>query len=218
MTKLANLSVLEYARSHEAAFDFTAVNPLEYLDQSCELPSINLPLHQESQSSFDNYINSLHASVEENLRTEKFDVSKNDGRFLSTIIQRARVGSININTYWDSLLPPFNHLARLKLEPPLLQSNRKVNLPSIRRRSLFSIDSIKSPLVETANNTSSHGSFWDTVNAMEEGLKRERLECTKESFKLIQNARSCVPDTGRHIESILTSNKVSKRRILGKIY
>lgn len=224
MDKSAQHLVLEYARMHEAAFDFKAISPFEYLDQGCTLASTCTSSLPENLCSFDNYINSLRTSIEQDLRTEKLHVSKKDGCFLSTVIQEARLENINIDRNWNSLLPPLNRLGNLKVEPPLVHSDRELDLLSLKQRSVLSLDAIKSSFVQKAFLHLHKRGFQDgsqqIVNEVVEDLKGERLKCTKESLKLIQNARKS-GDLSIHgkrgIERFLTHEKVSKQRISDKL-
>lgn len=228
MEKTALYLALEYARTHEEAFNFKAISPFEYLDQGCTLAcasTTSTSSFPENPSSFNNYINSLRTSIEEDLKTEKLHVSKKDGCFLSTVIRKARLENVNIDENWNSLLPPLNRLENLKLGLPLIISDCELDLLSLKQRSRLSIDAVKSSFVEKAFLHLHKLGFQDSrlqiVNEVVEELKGERLECTKESLKLIQNATKkgelSIHDKG-NIESTLTHDKVSKQRISDILY
>lgn len=176
-------SVLDYARSHGVAFDFAAVNLIDYVDQNCDIPSTALPSQQETQHAFEDHISSVHASIEGNIQTEKLDVSKDDARFLSTVIRKSKVEGKDNNINWDSLLPSLDLLERIKLEVPLLKIDAELRLSSIRQRSVLDLSEIQLPAAPLVPDCQS-----PLVDIRDE-IKKERLECTKESLKLIQNAR-----------------------------
>ena len=213
-----NHSVLEYARSHGVASNLASINPLEFLDQTCRPSSTTDSPHRDLQFSFDDSIISFHKSIEQSLRSEKLDIDKDDGRFLSTIIRKAKVENLATKTTIDHLLPSLNRLDKLKLEPPLLRADCELDLLSLKRRSLHSSDVIKPSLVqkelEHLQHLSHQWKFEDITNEIEDELRRERLDCTKESLKLIQNAkRSGELSIHGHIKRSLDQHRVGKQTI-----
>ncbi|RJE26219.1 hypothetical protein PHISCL_01467 [Aspergillus sclerotialis] len=208
-----NHSILEYSRFHGVASSFAGTDPLEHLDQSCRPSFPTVPPHRYPQIAFDDSIVSLHKSIEQSLETEKLDIDKGDACFLSTIIQKARVENVTTKINSDDLSPSLNRLNKLKLEPPLLKVECELDLFSLKRRSLLCVDVIKPSFVEKElQRLQSSGCQWkfeDIANEIEDELERERLDCTKESLKLIQNAKRCRElSINEHIGSSLDQHKI----------
>lgn len=183
MAKLQDTSVLDYARSNGIAFDFLSLNPLEHIDQF-QLPhptSLSLP----PESHFVDYISSLHAFLEHEIKAEKLDIGKSDAQFLSTVIHQARA-EVDI----ADILP---RQETLKIEPPLLKADAELDLSSLKRQSLLSLGSIKVPSPESGlqhlSVEASQRDLFNIPNELGDRIKGERLECKKESLRLIQNAR-----------------------------
>lgn len=216
-------SILEYARSHGVASSFEGIDPPDYLQQNWASLFPTIPPHRYPQCAFDDSILSLHKSIEQSLKTEKLDIDKGDACFLSTIVQKARVENITTKINSGHLLPSPNRLNKLKIEAPLLKADCELDLFSPKRRSLLCVDVIKPLFVEKElQRLQSSGCKWkfeDITNELENELERERLDCTKESLKLIQNTKRCRElSIHKHIESRLNQHTVSKQIVSTELH
>jgi hypothetical protein len=182
-------SVLDYARSHGIAFDFVAISPLKYIDQISDILS---PRIQVNQRALDDYTSALDSTT----RTEKLDVSKDDALFLSTVLQEARAERTTSGINWDSILPAHRH-DKIKLEPPLIKSDAELDLSSLKRRSLLDLNDIPLP-AEPATSTGCQNGLLDVTKE----IQKERLECTKESLGLIQDAKRSGELSRRELEGL----------------
>ncbi|GAB1208327.1 hypothetical protein APSETT445_007075 [Aspergillus pseudonomiae] len=110
-------SLLEYARFYGIARDFTAVDPLTYIDDV----ATETPLPHDTLSEFQDHIYETQRNVEDKLRKEKLNVRKESARLLASVIQDARAEKLDIN--WDELLPKFSQADELKLPLPILHED-----------------------------------------------------------------------------------------------
>lgn len=183
-------SVLDYARAHGVAFDFVAISPLKYIDQIGDILS---PRIQVNQRALDDYTSVLDSTI----RTEKLDVSKDDALFLSTVLQEARAERTTSGVNWDSILPAPHRHDKIKLEPPLIKSDAELDLSSLKRRSLLDLNDIPLP-TEPATSIGCQNVLLDVT----EEIQKDRLECTKESLGLIQDARRSGELSRRELEGL----------------
>lgn len=181
-------SLLEYARFHGIATPSTTVNPLEYIDQILE----NSPSSKhESLPTSSRHTKTPWGSIERELNSEKLSLSNNDARLLSTVIRDTRAERVEVN--WDDCLPSLPRIEGLKVELPVLTTHHESEINSLtssvrsrRGNEALSLLQICLPYSPPKSSKS-----FNTAHGIDEKIKTERLNCTRESFLLIQNARKC---------------------------
>ncbi|KAI9930537.1 hypothetical protein MW887_011291 [Aspergillus wentii] len=189
-------SLLEYARFHGIAADFTSANnALEYVNQIHEIASEDLTSHEENVATFESHLSTVQSRIEQDLRKEKLDLRKEDARFLSMIIRDVKAEQIDID--WDSLLPSFNRIRRLKVETPILHIDSDTDILSLKKPVSYDHDDIELPPAEKYPRDCQMDildSFLGMADKTIGNMKMEKLDCTKDSLVMIQNARKLMPD------------------------
>lgn len=180
-------SLLEYARFHGIATPSITVNPLEYIDQTCETkPSTK----SESSATLKDYI-PTGKSIERDANSEKLNVSKNDARLLSTV-RNMRAECLEVK--WDDYLPSIPRMEGLKIELPVLMTHHESDMATLINSVRSSRGSVALSLLQTCPPYSiadCSSSFVNMGSEAEGRARMERLSCSKECFLLIQNARKC---------------------------
>jgi hypothetical protein len=171
-------SLLEYARCHEIASDFTVIDPSLFFDLSQDPTETHQP---QPPPDYD-----VPDELDQVLRNDKLNLRKDAIRFLSSVLRETRADRIDIN--WAEILPPFNPARDLKVELPLSRLGAPIELPSSPLRYNEEIDD--AILVESVANQPS------TVDALThsldygqrvvEQIQKERLNCSKSAFLLLQ--------------------------------
>lgn len=201
-------SLLEYARFHGIAIDPTTINPLTYIDETSENDCIS---NHETLSTFENHSSIARGSIEQGLRSEKLNVGKNDARFLSTVIRDARAERVEVN--WAEYLPSMRRIEGLKVETPALASHHETDVASLGKHTYFSRGAallkgcLSYPLAD-----SSDGLIKASVDIVN-GMRNEKLNCSKGPLFLLQNAVRCggicPTDMARYFETTLRPYQVS---------
>lgn len=192
-------SLLEYARFYGIAADITATSPLQYIDQTCKVSKSNRNKNTttilngtDEPSKFDIQLSSTHAEIEETLRKEKLNVSKDDAYFLTTVIGNTKTNKIFID--WDSLLRGSRERdlpGKLELELPPLWMEDDEAFPKNRYKHhvLFDIN-------EESPNTLTKGDeleFLDNTfreaNDLAKEIQAEKLDCPMDSLRWIQSIK-----------------------------
>ena len=184
-------SLLEYARFHGIATNQTTINPFEYINQILETSN-----HE------DNHLSATQNAIEQDLRGEKLNVCKNDARFLSTVVRNARAEHVDVS--WDEHLPSIRRIEGLKVELPALKTHHETDMASLKKHTFFGRGGAASSLLRGCSPYPMADCSGDIVKLGEEVVKRirmERLNCTKGSFIMIQNARACGDGLSRNMES-----------------
>ena len=218
--------LLSYAHYHSIASSLPVTSLLQSAETMCaattttkQEPStiiISQNKIAERLDSFNSYISSLRASVEEALRTEKLDLSREDAGFLSTVVRNAKGGSES-TVDWDAVLPSRQRVKRLKVETPLFGLAEELSLSPIKNEGPLDLSAVKLPSIESASEkTRGNSSCLDVRDALGDKIAKEKLGCTRESFKLIQDARECgrisFDDIRSHIEQDLRAHQVSRQQ------
>lgn len=189
-------SLLEYARFHGIATNQTTINPLEYINQILDTSN-----HEDIFTS-NNNLSTTQATVEQEFRGEKLNVSKNDARLLSTVVRSARAEHVDMN--WDEYLPSMRQIEGLKVELPALTTHHETDMAYLKKHTFFGRGGAVSSLLKGCSPYPMEDCSGDIVKMSEEGVKRirmERLNCTKGSFIMIQNARRCGEGLSQNMES-----------------
>lgn len=181
-------SLLEYARFHGIATPFTTINPLEYVDQILE----NSPSSKEESSPASNsYTTTPWKCIERQLNSEKLNLSKKDARLLSTVIRDTRAERVEMN--WDECLPSLPRIESLKVDLPALTTHHESEInaltSSVRScRGNEALSLLRTCLPYSLPKSSKN---FNTCHKIDKTTKTEKLNCTRETFLLIQNARNC---------------------------
>ncbi|KAE8333881.1 hypothetical protein BDV39DRAFT_211921 [Aspergillus sergii] len=182
-------SLLEYARFHGIARDFTAVDPITNIDET----TYETPLPRDALSEFQDYIYETQRNVEDSLRKEKLNVRKESARLLASVIQDARAGKLDIN--WDELLPKFSQVDELKVQLPILDNDSIMDTLRYTRPLRYDENKIEiRPLDESCQKLKDEDITADLLTKADQVLKDimpEKLKCSRESVLLIQKARDC---------------------------
>ncbi|KAB8238097.1 uncharacterized protein BDW43DRAFT_306793 [Aspergillus alliaceus] len=198
-------SLLEYARFYGIARDFTAVDPLTYVDETYHTASQTSPLPQNTLSEFQSYIYETQKNVESDLRKEKLNVSKESARLLSSVIQQAKAETIDIN--WDNILPEFNRADKLKVELPTINTESIMETGQYRSPLRYDLSKVGiRPLNESCQKLKDEDITAALLAKADEVLKDtmpEKLTCSRESMLLIQKARDCSDFPFSDLEGLL---------------
>ncbi|EAU37341.1 predicted protein [Aspergillus terreus NIH2624] len=180
-------SLLEYARCHEIASDFTVIDSSLFFDSSQDPTEAHQP---QPPPDYD-----VPDDLDQVLRNDKLNIRKDALRFLSSVLRETRADRIDIN--WAEILPPFNSAQDLKVELPLSRLGAPIELPSSPLR--YNEENGDARLVESVANQPS------TVDALThsldygqrvvEQIQKERLNCSKSAFLLLKDVtrRNPVP-------------------------
>lgn len=207
-------SLLEYARFYNIACDSAEIDPSVYIDDPSEADDDTPPLRPEVSEAQTNVEHLLH---------EKLDVTKDAACFLASVARDVQAEKIEIG--WSQYLPPFQTADNLKVAVPIttLDGDR------------YSLDR-QPPLRYEENDFSRHldelcldnqdmpipesGPLYGP-NIMEQ-CTREKLNCTKESFLILQNVkRNCElsrEEVDTLLQSMMASRKVRGTPIITKTY
>lgn len=181
-------SLLEYARFHGMAYPSSTVNPLEYIDQILE----NSPCSEDECLPASNGHNTTPwESIKPQLSSEKLNLSKNDSLLLSTVIRGMRAERVQVN--WDDCLPLSPRIEGLKVEPPALTTHHESDMATLASSVRSGRGNEVLSLLQTCLPYSlpRFSTGFNMGYEIEEKVKKERLNCTRESLLLIQNARKC---------------------------
>lgn len=176
--------LLDYARLHGIASDYTAVDPHALIDDT--LKSL-----QHTELKCHNRRNTARTLLESNIRREKLCLSKEGARFLTALIRDNQAQSLVIN--WDDLLPDFHRVDDTKIDPPIFSLESERDVRSSKKPLWYSAHDIELELSNTsqelANAPNPLASLQMNKNSLMDQVKRDKLKCSKESFSLIQSVR-----------------------------
>ncbi|KKK24439.1 hypothetical protein AOCH_005935 [Aspergillus ochraceoroseus] len=209
MASFQEPSLIDYARFHVIASDFTSFDPLDYIDEKFELGNQQPP--EDTLSEFRSCLNDAHGTLNEKILGEKLRVSKESGRFLASVLHEARA---RMDMDWDALLPTFNPIEGNKLEPPIFTIERAADFKSSKNRFRYSLQEIDMEALEQCLGgpppANSPSNILQKESLPTENVKAEKLKCTRKSLSIIQGVRTydCLPEkaTNELFESILRTN------------
>lgn len=193
-------------------------------DTTCPLDCLNTPTDQACEddaspnhdhlSVFENHL----PTIEQELHAERLNLSKKDALFLSATARGARTNHTDIN--WDSYLPSMRQIESLRVEMPALMTHHETDLALLKQHVFFSRRDVVSSLLRgnlsypLVPEDSSDG-FQEPGLEVIETLKRERLNCSRGSLGLIQNAMRCGdigPSDGSFYKTVLRPYQVSTHK------
>lgn len=198
MTEYQEPSLVYYARFYSIAIDHQAINSLDLIPQSHE------SIHNTLADPLDAPILDLSkfcSTLEKELQSEKLEVPKDAARFLSSVIQSASAKSLNID--WDSFLPDSSHIRNLRLEPPLLKRDFGLDMASIGTESI-ALDPVTLHLPREEVDERDEGlafpeHYGDLADRIWNETATEKLDCSREDLKLLQEIRQVKEPTSAYI-------------------
>jgi hypothetical protein len=206
-------SLLEYARFHGIARDYTAINPSEQPDQSLELPPDDPSVSDGKLKSLDKYLLTTQETVEKAIREEKLNVRKDDVRLLSAVLRDVRTHEFEFHL--EDQLAAFRRLDKLRLEPPIFSLDYETRSALPRSPVLYNAEGLDlAPLEEVPEYQ--FGTLLKKADEINETIRNEKLNCTKQSFMLIQNAMKLGNVSSNHLDDIL-ANSIRLVSILGSV-
>lgn len=209
-------SLLEYARFHGIARDYTVINPSEQLGHSLKLPTDDPSVPEDKLKSLDKYLLTTQESVEKAIREEKLNVRKEDARLLSAVLRDVRTYEFDFNL--EDHLAAFHRLDKLKLEPPIFTLDYETRLALPQSPVLYDTEGLNLAPLEEAPEY--HFETLVKADEINEDIRNEKLSCTKKSFMLIQDAMKLGNVSSNHLDDILANiiNPVSILRSVQQQY
>lgn len=195
-------SLLEYARFHGIARDYTAINPSEQLDHSLELPTDDPSVSEDKLKSLDKYLLTAQESVEKAIREEKLNVRKEDARLLSAVLRDVRTHEFDFNL--EDHLAAFHRLDKLKLEPPIFSLDYETRSALPQSPVLYDTEGLDLAPLEEAPECQFE-TLVKKADDINEEIRNERLNCTRQSFMLIQDAVKLGNASSSHLDDILAN-------------
>jgi hypothetical protein len=195
-------SLLEYARFHRIARDYTAINPSQQLDHSLKLPPDDPPVLEDKLKSLDKYLLTTQESVEKAIREEKLNVRKEDIRFLSEVLRDVKTHEFESNLEDD--LAAFHRLNKIKLEPPIFSLDYETHSALPKRPVLYDLEELGLPPLEEGPEYQLE-SLMKKADEINEEIRNEKLNCNKQSFMLIQDAMKLGNASSNHLDDIVAN-------------
>lgn len=187
MDSLPGPSLLDYAGFHGIATPYGITCPLDYFD-TVQARGDDASTNHDQLFGFENHL----STIEPELHAERLNVSKRDARFLSAVARDTRGNNVDIN--WDTYLPSMRRLESLKVETPALMTHHGTDLAMLKKHTFFNRRDVVSSLPRRSLPYPIEGSSHRLREAgpeIVETLKSERLNCSRDSLVLIQNAVRC---------------------------
>lgn len=191
MTQHREPSLLEYARFYGVSVDHLAANPFDLITP-------DLKRIYESHSTTENTprvdFSFPEPPLEKELRNEKLEIGRDGARFLSNIIKDASTKTTN-PIDWDTYLPKRRRVRSLKAdELPLLKTVHELDMASFGHERITLDPATLKLHLEKTQDENDEGivfpkDFWKLPGRVLEKVKTEKLDCTREAFMLIQEAR-----------------------------
>ncbi|KAF7161866.1 hypothetical protein CNMCM6106_008982 [Aspergillus hiratsukae] len=195
-------SLLEYARFHGIARDYTAIHPSEQLDHSLELPPEDPPVPEDKLKSLDKYLLTTRESVEEAIREEKLNVRKEDARLLSAVLRDVRTHEFEFNL--EDQLAAFHRHDKLKLEPPIFSLDYETRSALPQCPVLYDTEGLSLAPLEEAPEYHFE-TLVKNADEINKQIRNEKLNCTKQSFMLIQDAVKLENASSNPLDDILVN-------------
>ncbi|KAF7176217.1 hypothetical protein CNMCM7691_001933 [Aspergillus felis] len=195
-------SLLEYARFHGIARDYTAITPNQQLDHSHKLPPDDPSVPQDKLKLLDRYLLTTQESVDKAIREEKLNVRKEDIRLLSAVLRDVRTHEFEFNPEDD--LVAFHCLNKLKLEPPIFSLDYETHSALPQRPVLYNLEELDLPPLEEGPEYQFE-SLVKKADEINEEIRNEKLNCNKQSFMLIQDATKLGNTSSNHLDDIVAN-------------
>ncbi|OJJ77487.1 hypothetical protein ASPBRDRAFT_25154 [Aspergillus brasiliensis CBS 101740] len=192
MATTNNVSLLQYARFHGIATDYTDLD-LQHIDDICEIAPDFLNSPEDAVSLIEQNVASSQQLIEQDLLHEKLDIRKESVQYLSSVLRDIKRESID--DLWGKVLPLWDRYDDLKLEPPLFSSDNDtyLALPAEPLRYFREEDVLCSleGLTRDYDSNLSSKLICET-DMIEKSARNEKLDCSKDALLLIQGAREAV--------------------------
>ncbi|KAF7154979.1 hypothetical protein CNMCM5623_003237 [Aspergillus felis] len=195
-------SLLEYARFHGIARDYTAITPNQQLDHSHKLPPDDPSVPQDKLKLLDRYLLTTQESVDKAIREEKLNVRKEDIRLLSAVLRDVRTHEFEFNPEDD--LASFHRFNKLKLEPPIFSLDYETHSAFPQRPVLYNLEELDLPPLEEGPEYQFE-SLVKKADEINEEIRNEKLNCNKQSFMLIQDATKLGNTSSNHLDDIVAN-------------
>ncbi|KAF4177075.1 hypothetical protein CNMCM8694_007753 [Aspergillus lentulus] len=195
-------SLLEYARFYGIAREYTAINPSQQLDRSLQLPPDDPSVPEDKLKSLDKYLLTTQESVEKAICEEKLNVRKEDIRFLSAVLRDVRSHELELNLEDD--LAAFHRLNKLKLEPPIFSLDYETHSALPLKPVLYDPEELDLPSLKEAPEYQFE-CFVEKANEISKEISNEKLNCSKKTFMLIQDAMKLGHVPSNHLDDILAN-------------
>ncbi|GKZ80221.1 hypothetical protein AnigIFM56816_004438 [Aspergillus niger] len=190
MANSHHVFLLQYARFHGIATDYTDPDPLQHIDDICGIPPNFLHPPEDAFSAIEQNIASSQRIIEQDSRHEKLDIRREGLQFLSSVLRDIKRD--NIDDCWEQVLPSWYRYDDLKLELPLFTSDNDsyLALPAEPLRYpreeniLCSIEGLASDYDSIFSSDMIH-----KADVIGNSVSKEKLDCSKDALLLIQDAR-----------------------------
>lgn len=190
MANTNDVSLLQYARFYGIATDYTDLDPLQHIDDICDIPPDYLHPPDGTSSVIEQIFASSQQVIEQTLHLEKLDIRRESVQFLSSVLRDIKRD--NIDDCWDEVLPSWDQYDDLKLEPPLFSSDNDSNLVlpveplrySREDNLFYSLEGLASDYDSNLLSPLIH-----EADIIEKRVGNEKLDCSKDALLLIQGAR-----------------------------
>ncbi|KAH3011978.1 hypothetical protein KXW60_009313 [Aspergillus fumigatus] len=192
-------SLLDYARFHGIAHDYTAINPSQHLDHSLKLPPDDPPVENKLKL-LDEYLVPTQESDKKAIFEEKLNVRKGDSRFLSAVLQDMRTHAFDLNM--GDHLAAFNRLSKLKIEPPIFSLNYETHSALPQRPVLYNLQQSNLRALEEAPEYRCEP-LVKKADEINEEMRNEKLNCNRKSFVLVQDAMKLGNVSSHYLDDIL---------------
>ncbi|KAI9375507.1 hypothetical protein BJX61DRAFT_539790 [Aspergillus egyptiacus] len=195
-------SLIDYARFHGIANDYTAIDPLEHIDDTFRIDSQTDAWLEEFKSEYETRLRDALVTLDDRLRREKIKLPKKSAQYLMSIIRESQAKAINIE--WDDILPAFAFLDNSKFEPPIFTLERGSDGAISRWPLYYSFDDPELHQLlgscQTADIATLPPSLRTNDTSLAEQIRREKLKCTKGAFSFLQSIMSDRGPTGQELE------------------
>ncbi|GIK05675.1 hypothetical protein Aspvir_009788 [Aspergillus viridinutans] len=202
-------SLLEYARFHGIARDYTGIardytgiDPSQQLDHSLKLPPDDPSVPEDKLKSLDKYLLTTQESVEKAIREEKLNVRKEDIRLLSAVLREVRTHEFEFNL--EDHLAVFHRLNKLKLEPPIFSLDYETRSTLPQKPVLEDPEELDLPPLEEGPDYQFE-SLVKKADEINEEIRNEKLNCNKQSFMLIQDAMKLGNASSNQLDDIVAN-------------
>ncbi|PWY68422.1 hypothetical protein BO70DRAFT_300605 [Aspergillus heteromorphus CBS 117.55] len=196
--------LLQYARFHGIASDFTQIDPLRHVDQTCPSPRDPPPLPEDALSELKGHLYHSQEAVEQELHQGKLGIRKEGALYLSSVLRDSKTASTD--EYWDKLLPAWGRHDKLKLELPIFNSDNDTYLRPSKDPIQYSQDDYSLVDLPCDLSKAELSKSLPDNNDIEKQVRDERLDCTKASLMLIQDARRGDDYSLEDLESLLQTS------------
>src|SRR5436190_9455489 len=182
-------SILEYARFYGIAIDHEACNPVDCIPVG-DVEDIDVSLGDPIDGP---HLDLPSASSLTQLEKEKLSISRNGGIFLFSASKPPAILHDESEKSWDECLPDRHRIKNMMQDVPIVKSDHELDMRLFQSR--ISLESLELDLpLEIIEDENDEGlgfpsNFWEIPRQVQERVKREKLDCTREVLMFIQQIR-----------------------------